>query len=360
MIRIERWLSAVRLRLRGIIRRRDVECDLDDEMRDHIESQLAANLAGGMTPEDARRAALVSFGGVERIKDESRDVRGLLVVDALGDWRYAARSLGKVPTFTVSAVLTVMLAVAAGSTVSSLINAVLLRPLPYPESDRLVGLWHTAPGIGIPLIAQAPGTYSLYWSARSLESIGGYGDGESPVTHGERAPITERLAAAGVTASIFTTLRTRPLMGRLFTEIDELPGTPRVVVISEHYWRTRLGGSPSVLGTHIKVDGLDRTIVGVLPSSFGFPASNTDVWAPFIVDPKGYLGSFGLRAIGRLRPGVAEQVERVPADLREHPDRHHDRGRHQEERLDDLDPARREHPAGDDVDHHEGAGQGDR
>lgn len=272
-----------------------------------------------MTPEDARRAALVSFGGVERIKDESRDVRGLSLVDALGHWRYAARSLGKVPTFTVAAVLTVTLAVAAGSTVSSLLNAVLLRPLPYPESDRLVGLWHTAPGIGIPLIPQALGTYALYRNARSFEAIGAYGDGQSPVTHGDSTPITERLPVAGVTASIFTTLRTRPLMGRLFRDTDELPGTARVAVISERYWRTRLDASASVLGKHIKLDGLDRTIVGVLPASFGFPGSNIDVWAPFIVDPKGYLGFFGLRAIGRLRAGVTiEAAQRELAQILAH------------------------------------------
>ena len=304
-MRIERWLSAVRLHVRGIVRRRDVERDLDDEMRDHLESQLAANRAAGMTAENARRAALISFGGVERIKDESRDVRGLSLVDALGHWRYAARSLGSARTYTVAAVLTVTLAVAAGSTVASLINAVLLRPLPYPESDRLVGLWHTAPGIGIPLIPQAPGTYALYRDARSFEAIGAYGDGQSPVTHGELNPVTERLPVAGVTASIFTTLRTRPLIGRLFTETDEQPGTSKVVVISERYWRTRLAASPSVLGTHIRLDGLDRTIVGVLPASFGFPGSTIDLWAPVIIDPKGYLGFFGLRAIGRLRPDVS-------------------------------------------------------
>jgi predicted permease len=304
-MRFARLLSALPLRLRDLFRRSDVERDLDDEVRDHLESQLAANLAAGMTPEEARRAAFLSFGGVERIKDESRDVRGLSFVDALAHWRHAARSLGRARTFTIAAVLTLTLAVAAGSTVSSLVNAVLLRPLPYPESDRLVGLWHTAPGVGIPLLPQALGTYALYRSAHSFEAMGAYGDGQSPVTHGVSTPITERLPVAGVTASIFTTLRTRPLLGRLFTETDELPGTPKVVVISEHFWRTRLAASPSALGAHIKLDGIDRTIVGVLPASFGFPGSNIDVWAPFIVDPKGYLGFFGLRAIGRLRLGVS-------------------------------------------------------
>ena len=314
---IERWLSAIRLRLHDIFQRSDVERELDEEMRDHIESQVAANLAAGMTPDDARRAACLSFGGVERIKDESRDARGLSLVDALGHWRYAVRSLGNAPPFTVAAVLTVTLAVAAGSTVSSLINTVLLRPLPYPESSQLVGLWHTAPGIGIPLLPQAPGTYALYRAARSFEVIGAYGDGQSPVTHGELTPITERLPVAGVTASVFTTLRTRPLIGRLFTDADDhLRGEPTVVVVSERYWRTRLAASPSVLGTHIRVDGLDRQIVGVLPASFGFPGSNIDVWAPFSLDPGGYLGFFGVRAIGRLQQGVSvESAQRELAQI---------------------------------------------
>jgi putative ABC transport system permease protein len=181
---------------------------------------------------------------------------------------------------------------------------VLLRPLPYPESERLVGLWHTAPGVGVPLLPQAPGTYVLYQNAKSFESIGAYFDGESPIGHGSAPPVIERLPVAGVTASIFPTLRTRPLADRLFTETDELPGTQRVVVISERYWRTRLAATPSVIGTHITVDGLDREIVGVLPSTFAFPGSNIEIWAPIIIKPNGYLGLFGPRAIGRLRPGV--------------------------------------------------------
>lgn len=301
---IERWRYAIPLWLRGLFRRPDVERDLDDELHDHIEQQTAANLAAGLSPKDARRAALVSFGGVERVKDESRDVRGLSLVDTLGHWRYSARSLGRARTFTGAAILTIALAVGTGSVMIALLNAVLLRPLPYPESNRLVGLWHTAPGVGIPLLPQSPGTYVLYREAKAFESIGAYFDGNSPVAHGAPTAMPERLDVAGVTASIFTTLRARPLAGRLFTETDELPGTQKVVLISERYWRTRLDASPSVIGTHIRLDGIDREIVGVLPSSFGFPGSNIDVWAPIIITPAGYLGYFGPRAIGRLRSGI--------------------------------------------------------
>lgn len=307
-MRLDRWRYAIPLWLRGLLRRRAVERDLDEELRDHIEQQTAANLAAGMPLPEARRAALISFGGVERVKDESRDVRGLSLVDTMRQWRYAARSLGRARTFTAAAILTIALAVGTGSVMIALLNTVLLRPLPYPESDRLVGLWHTAPGIGIPLLPQSAGTYVLYRDAKSFESIGGYFDGNSPVSHSAPTSMPERLDVAGVTASIFTTLRARPLAGRIFSETDELPGTPKVVLISERYWRSRLDASPSAIGTHIRLDGIDREIIGVLPSSFGFPGSNIDVWAPIIVTPGGYLGYFGLRAIGRLQPGVTRDA----------------------------------------------------
>ena len=314
-MRIEHWWYSAPQRLRALFRRRDVERDLDDELRDHIERQTAANVARGMNAAAARRAALVAFGGVERVKDESRDVRGISFVDAFGQWRLAARSLGMSPTFTGSAILTIALAVATASTVGTVIDTVLLRPLRYPDSGRLVGLWHEAPGMGVPLIPQAPGTYALYRNARSLESIGAYGDGDSPVTHGDSDPVTERLPVAGLTASIFPTLGAHALIGRVFVESDELSGAPKVVVVSEHYWRTRLAATPHVIGMHIGLDGIDREIVGVMPATFGFPGSNIDVWAPFHVDPGGYLGWFGLRAIGRLRPGVS--VEAARAELQQ-------------------------------------------
>ena len=159
---IERWWYSLRVRIRALLRRRAVEQELADELRDHIESQTAANVAAGMTAAEARRAALVAFGGVERIKDESRDVSGLTILDHLAQLRVAARSLRRARTFSVASIATIALAVAAGSVAFTVVNAVLLRPLPYPDSDRLVGLWHAFPGLGMAHVEQAPGTYLTY------------------------------------------------------------------------------------------------------------------------------------------------------------------------------------------------------
>src|SRR5690242_19572250 len=130
-MRIEHWWYSVPQRLGALFRRRDVERDLDDELHDHLERQTAANIASGMSPRDAHRAALIAFGGVERVKDESRDVRGISLIDAFGQWRFALRSLGVSPTFTIAAVLTIALAVGTASTIGTVIDTVLLRPLRY-------------------------------------------------------------------------------------------------------------------------------------------------------------------------------------------------------------------------------------
>lgn len=305
-MRIEHWRYAVPLWVRGLFRRRAVEREMDDEIRNHIESQTAANVACGMTPDDARRAALVAFGGVERIKDENRDARRLSLIDSVAQLRLAARSLRRAPTFSVAAIVTIALAVGAACTVFTLVDTVLLRPLPYADSDRLVALWHSFPGIGMPLAPQAPGTYYSYrTSSRSFESIGAYSGGTATINYDDAALEPEQLPAAGVAAGVFTTLRTHPIMGRVFTDADEAVGAPPVAVVSESFWRTRLEAAPDIVGRRIRVDGGIREIVGVLPGTFAFPGSDVRIWMPINVTPGAYLGSFGFRAIGRLRPGVS-------------------------------------------------------
>jgi putative ABC transport system permease protein len=305
-VRIEHWRYSIPLWLRGVFRRRDVEREIDDEIRDHIERQTSRNVAAGMPFDEARRAALVAFGGVERVKDESRDVRRLSVVDSVGQLRYAARSLWRARSFAVAGVTTVALAVAAGCAVVTVVRAVLLRPLPYPESDRLVGLWHTAPGIGLSILEQSTGTYLSYRkSAQSFESIGAYGGGIATVTYADPTLAPERVSVSWVTASLLQTLRVRPLRGRLFTDADEQGDTHLVALLSEGFWRTRLGANPNVIGRTLRVDGILTQILGVLPASFAFPGSDVRLWVTFTIPPSQYLGSFNFRAIGRLRPGVS-------------------------------------------------------
>jgi putative ABC transport system permease protein len=313
-VRIEHWWYSIPLRLRGLFRRPVVECELDDELRDHIESQISANIASGMRAEDARRAALVAFGGVERVKDESRDIRGLSTIDGIAQLRFAVRSLWRARVFTIATTATIALAVGAGCAVFALVHAVLLRPLPYPESDRLVGLWHAFPGIEMPLVRQSPGTYVSYrQSARLFESIGAYADGEATLTPADPALSSERVPASGVAGAIFTMLRVRPLLGRVISDADEKPGAVPVVVISERYWRTRLGAAPDVLGRTLRINGGNREIVGVMPESFAFPGSDVQLWMAINVVPNAYLGNFTFRALGRLRPGVS--IEAAQAEL---------------------------------------------
>ena len=304
-MRIEHWRYSIPLWLRGLLRRRDVERELDDELRDHIERQTAANVVAGMPPDEARRAALVAFGGVDRIKDESRDVRGLAVFDRVAELRYVARSLLHARTFTLASVATIALAVGAGCTVFTVLNTVLLRPLPYAESERLVGLWHTFPAMDMPLVRQSPGTYLTYRSlARSFEYIGAYDDAQVTLTYDDPTLAPERVPASSAAASVFAMLRVHPVIGRNLTDADELPNAPPVAVISDALWRSRFGAGTGVIGRRMPIDGTETEIVGVLPASFAFPASDTRLWLPFAVPPVTYLGNFNFRAIGRLRPGV--------------------------------------------------------
>lgn len=306
---LARWRYRIPFWLRRVFRARDMELDLDDELRDHIESQIVENLSAGMTPDAARRAAVVAFGGVERVKEDSRDVRRVSFADALASARHAIRSLRRGPAYTLASVATIALAVAAGSTVFTLVDTVLLRPLPYPDSDRLVGLWHTFPGIGLTLAGQSEGTYLSYRSGtQSFESIGAYGGGVATVEVPGSSRSPERMNISWVTASLFRTLEAHPIVGRLFTDSDEQGDAHLVAVLSERFWRTHFNGDPSVVGQRFHVDGISTEILGVLPASFAFPRSDVGVWVTFTIPRTPYLGSFYFRAVGRLRPGVTPRA----------------------------------------------------
>ena len=309
---LARWRYRIPHGLGRVFRVHDVERDLDDEIRDHIESQTAANIAHGMSPHAARRAALVAFGGVERVKDESRDMRRLSLFDGLANLRHAIRALRRAPAYTLACVATIALAVGAGSTVFTLVDTVLLRPLPYPESDRLVGLWHTFPGIGLTLVGQSEGTYLSYRAAtQSFESIGAYGGGVATVEVPRSSRAPERVNISWVTGSLFRTLGAHPIVGRLFNDADEQGDAHLVAVLSEPFWRAHFSADPNIVGHTLRVDGINTEILGVLPASFAFPRSDVGVWVTFTVPRIPYLGSFSFRAVGRLRPGVTPEAARA-------------------------------------------------
>ena len=219
--------------------------------------------------------------------------------------RQTWRSLRRAPVFTFATVVTVALAVGVGSAVYTVLDAVLLRPLPYPHADRLVGLWHGFPGIGMSLVEQAPGTYWSYTHAHAFASIGAYGQGMATVALAGPSATPERVPEAWVTPSLFQTLGTRPLMGRLFSAADDRAHAAPTAILSEQEWRGRWHADPNIVGRTIDIDGVATQIVGVLPATFAFPASNIAVWVPFVIPDNQYLGSFSFRAVGRLRAGVS-------------------------------------------------------
>lgn len=218
--------------------------------------------------------------------------------------RHAVRVIHRSPSFAAAAVLTVALSIGAACSVFALANAVLLRPLAFSEAERLVGIWHTMPGLDVPLAKQALGTYAVYREgARSFESMGLYLTLSGTISYPSTADV-ERARVAYVTASTLTTLRIRPILGRLIAEADQASGVEPVALISEDLWRTRFAADENVTSRRITVDGIARHIVGVMPRSFGFPEARTPVWLPINVDPRGYVGGFGYNSVARLRPGV--------------------------------------------------------
>ncbi|HKN65262.1 MAG TPA: ABC transporter permease, partial [Gemmatimonadaceae bacterium] len=184
----------------------------------------------------------------------------------MSPFRYAVRSLARSQGFTAATTGTIALAVAAGCVVFGLVNAVLLRPLPYSQSERLVGLWHTMPGINLPVVKQAPGTYVLYReTAKSFDEMGIYIALAATLTYPDRDLPPERFRLSWMTASVFSVLNARPLLGRLFADSEAHGATPSVVLISERFWRTRFGADPRAIGRTLDVDGVPAQIIGVMP-----------------------------------------------------------------------------------------------
>lgn len=217
--------------------------------------------------------------------------------------RSTLRGLRQSPGFLAVAVLTLAVGLGANVALYTVVQAVLLRPLPYPEPERLVSVWHTAPGMKLDRFPHSDTTYLAYRSLnRSLTDLGIHDERSASLT-GVAEP--ERLDAAGVTGSLFRVLGVPPALGRTLAEADERPGAEPVVVLSHGLWQRRFGGDRKVIGTAVKIDGVERRVVGVMPARFRFPAAETALWLPMAIDPaRMNAGSFSYEAVGRLRPGV--------------------------------------------------------
>jgi len=299
-------LYRMRAVVRWVFRRADIEQVLDDDLSDYVERSAAEKVRAGMHEADARRAARLELGGVEQTKERVRATLSLGPVDSLiADTVYALRALRRQKTFTTVAVLTLALGIGATTSMFSVVNGVLLDPLPYPDEDRLVELVHEAPGLGVDTLFSSPAIYFGYRDySQTFESVGQWDWDDSPVTvTGAGDP--ESVQSVEVTHEVLSILGATLFLGRGFTEEDDRPGAPATAVISYGYWQRRLAGS-DVLGRTLVVNGVPRQVIGVLARSFRFFDYPAEIFYPLQLDRSAVpqFGSFDGRGLARLKPGV--------------------------------------------------------
>ena len=301
------FLPRVNSLWRNLFEKEKMDRELAEEIRAHVDLLTETKIEQGLTPEAARRAALVELGGVEQVTESVREVRqGRLLEDLWQDARYAARSLRKHSGFTTVAIFTLALGIGANTAIFSVINAVLLRPLPYPEADRLVTLTET--------ISESPIGVS-YPNAVDWRNQNTVFENVAAVRHRESFNLTgagdsERLQGRLVSANFLSTLGLKPIRGRDFTAEDDRQGAAPVVMISHALWQRRFAGDETIIGRQITLNRESFTVIGVLPEDFEY-GPDTDLTAPIGLSTERFSARGrdpGVEAIARLKPGVSVQT----------------------------------------------------
>ena len=308
------WWHEIIERLRALVRRGVMEVDLDDEIRLHIELETAANVRAGMEPSAARQEAHRRFGGVEQIKEDVRDERGVRPLeDFVADIRFAARSLRKAPGFTAAVVLTLALGIGANTAIFSVLRGVVLRPLDFPEPDRLVEVCEEHESVAGFCTNSFVNVRDLNARSRAFDRLGA-GRGWPFILRGPDGAESVRGGLAD--EQLFRVFGISPALGRGFLETDLGPDAAPVVMLSHAMWRVRFGADRDLVGQDITIDDRRSTVVGVLPPGTGIPGLEAvEIWRPIpfdYSDPSNREWR-GFRAVGRLRPGIP--LEDGVADL---------------------------------------------
>jgi len=299
--------------LRRLFRKEQSEKQLDAELRFHLERQIFDYVASGMTPSEAHRRARLDFGGLEPIKQETREARrGILLETLFQDLRYAVRMLRKNPGFTIAAVITLALGIGANTAIFSIVDAALLRPLPFKDSSRILSVsTKTAMFPTFSLGNSWPAFQQIRLQAASLEESAVYTQSDKTLT-GQGAPA--QLIVTSVSDGFFEELGATALQGRLLNLADQKPGQNFVAVLSNWLWRTRFAADPAVLGRALVLDKQPYTVVGVAARNFDFPEKN-EVWIPVAVTPdiEHQPALFMFQLLGKLRRG--QKITQLNAEL---------------------------------------------
>jgi predicted permease len=301
-------------RLYALIRHGELDRGLNTEVQFHIDMETDKNIRLGMSPQDARRLALRSFGPMEKHKEETRDARGVSWFESLlADLRYGARALFKHPGYALLAVLTLGLGIGANTAIFSVINGVLLKPLPYEHGDRLVVIQQSRPLSGQPQVGVAIAEYFDY-RERGKDVFDGVVEYHQMnfdlINRGE----PDRVSTGVVSANFFDLLGIRPIIGRTFVASDDVEGAEAVLILSHTYWRTKFGGDPNIVGQVFEMNDRPHRVIGVLPNVPHYPQEN-DVYMPVLACPFRAAGerqiprnrrAFGaLNVFGRVKDGVS-------------------------------------------------------
>jgi putative ABC transport system permease protein len=273
-------IRKIRLWLRKLFHVEQLDREIDAELKFHVEQQTETNIRAGMRPDEARRVALREFGGLELAKEECRDEHpSQLLAQFWRDVRFSLRMLRKNPGFTTVAVLTIALSIGANTAIFSVVSAVLLRPLPYPNHAKLLHVQETHGGSAASTTFTFANFLDLERSAKTLENVAAYRPWTFNLT-GEGAP--EQVSGALVSAKFFSALGTKPLLGRVIGATDDQPGGDNhVAVLSYALWQSHFGGDREIIGKTTEVNSLRFSIIGVMPVDFDFPSS-AEMWCPLV------------------------------------------------------------------------------
>lgn len=327
MSRMRGWLEV----LRAVFRRGQVDREMEEEFRYHLERQVEANVARGLSPDAARAAALRSFGGEDRYAEATRDARGVRWLDDLrSDLRLAVRGMRRAPGSSVVAVLTLGLGIGATIAIFSIVNGVLLEPLPYADADRIVSVWgrfEPESGFDFERFVLSPPELADYTAQNTvMETIGGYATSSGTLV--DDAGEALRVAGTAATAEVFDVLGVPPLLGRVYGADEDDPGGAQIAVLSYGLWQSAFAGDPAIIGRLVRLNGRETEVIGVMPAGFSFPGEDRQVYVPLRIQYPGGRASHFFSGIARLKAGATlEQAESEMAGLmelwkRDYPDIH--------------------------------------
>lgn len=274
-------LRDIWMRLRALLRRKAVEQELDEELRFHFVQQVESLVGQGLTLAEAIRQARLLIGGTEQIKEECREARGVLLLETLAqDLRYGLRTLSKSPGFTATVILTLMLGIGLNTALFTIINGVLLNPLPFPRPDKLVSLWEEDV-IDTSVYNPVSGGVFADWQkqAKNFEQMALIGEDTANLS-GDGGTLPESIGIRQCSYNLLPLLGVQPELGRFFSEEDDRPGVAPTAVLTNGLWKRRYASDSSIVGKTILLDARKYTVIGVLPAWFDYPDARVQLWVP--------------------------------------------------------------------------------